>query len=435
MSEQTPETSKNQGNEPSMEDILSSIRQMIDADDIGVNVPIQEETAQADSLEPTALVKSVETDAPEPESKTADPLDILESLAAGDSPDDLEIPEISAAEQEDVPIAEITEAPGVSDLDIVPTIEVSPDLALADDEVLILDEVLEFDTEADETSPTDYVAADDVSHDVDLVIEDEDETHLELTRDDDSVDLNIQSEQSVTPAAPSSVTGDTDIDLVKSLMADLTDDDMMGEGDDVEVELNESHLDLVETETELPSSSAFLAIARKASAAAEAVERNRTSQPLNMTPDSSQNVTPIEDELSVQSDSTAIAEADDDLEIWVVEVDDEDETSSDDIAMDAVTENIVKDILETEEQETQGMARVAEETIIDDETEADTSSAFANLAQVVQQQEDGAYMGPHIGELVTEAMKPMIKEWLDKNLKGIVERAVTKEVKRISGGK
>jgi len=37
--------------------------------------------------------------------------------------------------------------------------------------------------------------------------------------------------------------------------------------------------------------------------------------------------------------------------------------------------------------------------------------------------------------VVQEALRPMLKEWLDKNLKGIVERAVTKEVKRISSGK
>ena len=43
--------------------------------------------------------------------------------------------------------------------------------------------------------------------------------------------------------------------------------------------------------------------------------------------------------------------------------------------------------------------------------------------------------GDRIGDLVQEALRPMLKEWLDKNLKGIVERAVTKEVKRISTGK
>jgi len=36
---------------------------------------------------------------------------------------------------------------------------------------------------------------------------------------------------------------------------------------------------------------------------------------------------------------------------------------------------------------------------------------------------------------VQGAFRPMLKEWLDANLKGIVERAVAKEVKRISSGK
>jgi len=46
-----------------------------------------------------------------------------------------------------------------------------------------------------------------------------------------------------------------------------------------------------------------------------------------------------------------------------------------------------------------------------------------------------AERGDRIGDLVMEALQPMLKEWLDANLKGIVERAVTKEVKRISSGK
>jgi len=37
--------------------------------------------------------------------------------------------------------------------------------------------------------------------------------------------------------------------------------------------------------------------------------------------------------------------------------------------------------------------------------------------------------------LVKEALRPMLQEWLDKNLKAMVQRAVTKEIKRISTGK
>ena len=80
-------------------------------------------------------------------------------------------------------------------------------------------------------------------------------------------------------------------------------------------------------------------------------------------------------------------------------------------------------------------AAAKQDTIIDEITEEATASAFASLNQLVENQAVVADRGDRIGDLVTEALRPMLKEWLDKNLKGIVERAVTKEVKRISTGK
>ena len=77
---------------------------------------------------------------------------------------------------------------------------------------------------------------------------------------------------------------------------------------------------------------------------------------------------------------------------------------------------------------------VITDTIIDDVTEAATADAFAELNQVVEDKAIFNERGPRIGDLVQEALRPMLKEWLDANLKSIVERAVTKEVKRISKG-
>ena len=82
------------------------------------------------------------------------------------------------------------------------------------------------------------------------------------------------------------------------------------------------------------------------------------------------------------------------------------------------------------------MARkTATDTILDEVTETAAASAFASLNHVVDEKNLVEERGDRIGDLVTEALKPMLKEWLDKNLKTIVERAVTKEVKRISTGK
>ena len=77
----------------------------------------------------------------------------------------------------------------------------------------------------------------------------------------------------------------------------------------------------------------------------------------------------------------------------------------------------------------------AKDTILDDVTESATASAFAELNSVVEEKAIVAERGDRIGDLVQEALRPMLKEWLDANLKGIVERAVTKEVKRIASGK
>ena len=88
-------------------------------------------------------------------------------------------------------------------------------------------------------------------------------------------------------------------------------------------------------------------------------------------------------------------------------------------------------------QETADMPKAAakKDAIINEVTEEATAGAFASLNQIVENNADVQERGDRIGDLVQEALRPMLKEWLDKNLKGIVERAVTKEVKRISSGK
>ena len=87
-------------------------------------------------------------------------------------------------------------------------------------------------------------------------------------------------------------------------------------------------------------------------------------------------------------------------------------------------------------QENEDMGRAAKkEALLDEDIEQESSEAFAALSHVVQEKAELEENGPAIGDLVQDALRPMLKEWLDKNLKGIVERAVTKEVKRISSGK
>ncbi len=78
---------------------------------------------------------------------------------------------------------------------------------------------------------------------------------------------------------------------------------------------------------------------------------------------------------------------------------------------------------------------VKKDTVSSAETVEAASGAFASLNKVVEEKTVYSESGPRIGDLVQEALKPMLQEWLDKNLKGIVDRAVAKEIKRISSGK
>ena len=90
--------------------------------------------------------------------------------------------------------------------------------------------------------------------------------------------------------------------------------------------------------------------------------------------------------------------------------------------------------IEPEEPEEMPKA-VRKETILDEVTETAAASAFAELNQAVEDKAVYTESGPRVGDIVQDALRPMLKEWLDENLKGIVERAVAKEVKRISSGK
>ncbi|PHR91124.1 MAG: hypothetical protein COA69_13825 [Robiginitomaculum sp.] len=90
----------------------------------------------------------------------------------------------------------------------------------------------------------------------------------------------------------------------------------------------------------------------------------------------------------------------------------------------------------TQSEEDGNMAQaVTTESMLDESTQREAIDAFASLASAVQEKSDLEEKGPAIGDLVQDSLRPMLKEWLDKNLKGIVERAVTKEIKRMSSGK
>ncbi|MEY4242196.1 MAG: hypothetical protein RJA14_1892 [Pseudomonadota bacterium] len=66
---------------------------------------------------------------------------------------------------------------------------------------------------------------------------------------------------------------------------------------------------------------------------------------------------------------------------------------------------------------------------------ASAASAFAGLASSVRKPDpidSWSGSGPTVDELARALLRPMLKEWLDANLPGIVEAQVRKEVERIA---
>ncbi len=66
---------------------------------------------------------------------------------------------------------------------------------------------------------------------------------------------------------------------------------------------------------------------------------------------------------------------------------------------------------------------------------ASASAAFAGLTASLTRPEPSVQAGgtgPTIDDLARSLLRPMLKEWLDANLPGIVEAAVRKEVERIA---
>ena len=77
----------------------------------------------------------------------------------------------------------------------------------------------------------------------------------------------------------------------------------------------------------------------------------------------------------------------------------------------------------------------AQDAIVGDSAAAASASAFAGLSAAFARPSEPVPTGgtgPTIDDLARSLLRPMLKEWLDANLPGIVEAAVRKEVERIA---
>ena len=63
------------------------------------------------------------------------------------------------------------------------------------------------------------------------------------------------------------------------------------------------------------------------------------------------------------------------------------------------------------------------------EATAAVGSAFNALTETVKKHE------PTLEDIVREALRPMLKSWLDENLPRVVERMVEAEVERVTRGR
>lgn len=71
----------------------------------------------------------------------------------------------------------------------------------------------------------------------------------------------------------------------------------------------------------------------------------------------------------------------------------------------------------------------AEDAMLDEGAASAASSAFANLSDSVRVSEGP---GKTLEDIVTDMLKPMVKDWLDANLPAIVEEKVEEEVQRVA---
>jgi cell pole-organizing protein PopZ len=82
---------------------------------------------------------------------------------------------------------------------------------------------------------------------------------------------------------------------------------------------------------------------------------------------------------------------------------------------------------------------LAEGSLVGPSATGSASSAFDRLDQAVQDSAPRTNPGPIVDaggktleELVKETLRPMLKEWLDKNLPPLVERTVEREIARLT---
>lgn len=522
MAEQTPDSLSD--HEPSMEDILASIRKLIADDDV-------DDSVDAELPETTVPeLKAVEESLPDP--RDIDPFDLsgLDAEPSAQNDPLAEMVEFDLTEGEsDIDLttdtAPVTEAENIDDV-----LDLTEILDSADEEDFVALDIeeenpsLKLDNATAEASSDDDIDLGSLLTDIDVDASDNvatasDDELFDGNLDDlltDDIELaeptptiepdHVSVDESAAQVRGKSAADTEDMDLVKSLMADLTGSGLEEDMPEADAQADDNALD------DLTDELLGGLIGDEEALLAEEAEEQFTVTEDDLASDEQVDLDALladggeEDELadliselSAEADASsdraqALAHQENDDDILDLTLDDieETETSQTD---DADDEDLLSDLvaeLSEDEQEADltesltiaGMAAGAaaataavsefadnaeDEEILEDSlssgmTESDIDNdivdedkympqivkadtltsneqasgaggAFASLNKVVEEKAVYAERGPRIGDLVQEALRPMLTEWLDENLEGIVERAVAKEIQRISAGK
>ena len=96
-----------------------------------------------------------------------------------------------------------------------------------------------------------------------------------------------------------------------------------------------------------------------------------------------------------------------------------------------LTDTVIESDVYAEEEEAEPMKEIAEDPELISERVAKASRmSLESLSSLIVKPEAGANT---LEGLVREMLRPMLSEWLDANLPTVVERMVSREIRRITG--
>ena len=107
-------------------------------------------------------------------------------------------------------------------------------------------------------------------------------------------------------------------------------------------------------------------------------------------------------------------------------------------SQEAEADDDILELVDEVSPEDDAGAAAESEDLVSTVAAAASAEAFAGLAQAVEQGEAAARRlpvsegGETIEDMVRAMLKPMLHEWLDTHLPGIVERLVDEEIQRLS---